>query len=68
MASALHIDEMPVIAKGFNDPLQENMVIALEPKCAIPGAGTVGVEETYLLTAKGPVCLTGGPGEIVVVS
>lgn len=64
----LYIDEMPVIARGFNDPLQANMVIALEPKCAIPGAGTVGVEETYLLTAEGPVCLTGGPGEIIVVS
>lgn len=63
----LHIDEMPVIAKGFNAPLKENMVIALEPKCGIDGAGTVGVEETYVIKKSGAVCLTGGPREIIIV-
>ena len=28
----LTIDELPVLAKGFDEPLQENMVFALEPK------------------------------------
>ena len=28
----LQIDEAPVIAAGFTEPLEENMVIALEPK------------------------------------
>lgn len=63
----LHIDEMPVISSGFKTPLQENMVIALEPKCGIAGVGTVGVEETYLVKTTGAVCLTGGAKEIMVV-
>lgn len=63
----LHVDEFPVIANGFNQPLQENMVIALEPKCGVENVGNVGVEETYLITSNGPVCLTGGPKEIIVV-
>ncbi|MDC7221078.1 MAG: Xaa-Pro peptidase family protein [Spirochaetales bacterium] len=56
----LHIDEYPVIAKGFDEPLEENMIIALEPKCAIPGVGTVGVEDTFAVGAGGGECLTGG--------
>ncbi len=63
----LHIDEPPVIARGFNTPLRENMVIALEPKCGIAGMGMVGVEETYVITADGPVCVTGGSGPIRMV-
>ncbi len=63
----LHIDEIPVIANGFDQPLQENMVIALEPKCGIAGVGNVGVEETYVIRPAGPTCLTGGPREIIVV-
>ncbi|MBC8157037.1 M24 family metallopeptidase, partial [Armatimonadetes bacterium] len=63
----LQIDELPVIANGFNAPLKENMVIALEPKCGISGVGTVGVEETYVVKSSGAVCLTGGAREIIVV-
>lgn len=63
----LQIDELPVIAKGTASPLQENMVIALEPKCGIEGVGTVGVEETYVVMKDGPVCLTGGAREILIV-
>ena len=63
----LHIDEYPVIARGFDDPLEENMIIALEPKCAVEGVGTVGVEDTYAVTPDGGLCLTGGgPGMINV--
>ncbi|HPS36064.1 MAG TPA: M24 family metallopeptidase, partial [Oscillospiraceae bacterium] len=29
----LHINELPVIARGFDEPLKENMVLAVEPKC-----------------------------------
>lgn len=63
----LQIDELPVIAKGHNYPLLENMVIALEPKCGIEGIGMVGVEETYAVKKSGPVCLTGGAREIITV-
>jgi len=63
----LHIDEPPVIARGFNVPLQANMVLAIEPKCGIAGRGMVGVEETFVVTPSGPVCLTGGAREIITV-
>lgn len=63
----LHIDEMPVIAGGFNIPLKKNMVISLEPKCAIENIGTVGVEETFVIGENGAYCITGGASEILVV-
>ncbi len=63
----LHVDEFPIIAKGFGAPLKENMVIAIEPKCAIPSMGTVGVEDPYLVTDGRAECLTGGGKGIVIV-
>ncbi|HEY5585297.1 MAG TPA: Xaa-Pro peptidase family protein [Ruminiclostridium sp.] len=63
----LHIDEFPVIANSFNSPLQENMVIALEPKKGIAGVGMVGVEDTYIVTPNGGQCITGGEKDIMVV-
>lgn len=63
----LHIDESPVIMANNKAPLRENMVIALEPKCGIEGVGMVGVEETYLVAADGPRCLTGGGRGIIAV-
>jgi len=64
----LNIDEFPVIAKGFDEPLEENMVIALEPKYAVVGTGMAGVEDTYLVTKQGAECLTGGSGKIIIVT
>ena len=55
----LAIDEWPVIAPTFDRPLEENMVLALEPKIGIPGLGMVGVENTFLVTPAGGVSLTG---------
>ncbi len=63
----LHIDEPPVIAKGFDRPLEENMVIALEPKKGIPAVGMVGVEDTYIVKPDGGFCITGGEKEIMVI-
>jgi Xaa-Pro aminopeptidase len=62
----LHIDELPVIANGFNEPLVENMVVALEPKKSLPGVGMVGSENTYLVTEDGGQSLTGSRLEIIV--
>jgi Xaa-Pro aminopeptidase len=61
----LTIDELPVIAKGFDEPLEENMVIALEPKKGVPGIGMTGVEDTYIVTPGGGQCITGGGREII---
>ena len=59
----LEIAENPVIAKGFNEPLEEDMVIALEPKKGIAGIGMVGTENTFRVTRAGGKSLTGNhPG------
>ena len=59
----LHVDEMPVIAEGFNEPLAEGMVLALEPKKGIKGVGMVGIENTFKVTRGGGQCITGNnPG------
>lgn len=55
----LQIDETPVIAKGFDEPLQEGMVLALEPKKGIEGIGMVGIENTFIVTAEGGRSITG---------
>ncbi len=63
----LEIAENPVITKGFNEPLQEGMVIALEPKKGIRGIGMVGTENTFLVTTSGGKSITGcHPGLIPV--
>jgi Xaa-Pro aminopeptidase len=55
----LWIDEWPVIAEGFNEPLEEGMVFALEPKKGIPDVGLVGIENTFVVTPQGGRSLTG---------
>lgn len=63
----LVIDELPVIAEGFHELLQEGMVFALEPKKGIEDVGMVGTENTFLVTPEGGQCLTGNhPGLIPV--
>ncbi len=49
----LELDELPVIAAGFKQPLEEGMVFALEPKFIFPGEGTVGIEDTFAVGKKG---------------
>jgi Xaa-Pro aminopeptidase len=63
----LTIDELPVIAKGFDEPIVENMVFALEPKKGIKGIGMAGIENTFIVTPAGGQCITGdNPGLIKV--
>jgi len=63
----LAVDEPPVIALGFDEPLEEGMAIALEPKYAFPGVGLVGIENTYLVTPHGGESITGeNPGLIPI--
>jgi Xaa-Pro aminopeptidase len=63
----LLIDESPVIAEGFDEPLMERMVFALEPKRGIENIGMVGIENTFIVTPDGGECITGNnPGLIPV--
>lgn len=61
----LEIDEWPVLARGFTQPLQEGMVIAIEPKFLFPGQGIVGIENTYVVQADGLSPLTQSSEEIL---
>jgi len=63
----LNTDEFPVLAGGFDEPLEENMVIALEPKKGVPSIGMAGVEDTYIVTPDGGECVTGGGRDIMIV-
>ncbi len=61
----LLVDEIPVIARGFDEPLQEGMTIALEPKKGVKGVGMVGIENTFVVTPGGGRSITGrSPGLI----
>ncbi|MBI4807095.1 MAG: aminopeptidase P family protein [Desulfovibrio sp.] len=55
----LVVDAWPVLAKGFDEPFEAGMVMAVEPKMGIAGVGMVGVENTFEVTPSGGVCLTG---------
>lgn len=63
----LAIDGWPVIAEGFEEPLEENQVVAIEPKFGIAGLGMVGVENTFVVTPGGGECITGRDYDIICV-
>ena len=63
----LAIDEFPVLAKGFDLPLEPGMVLAVEPKIGIPEVGMVGVENTFVVTPEGGRSLTGDQYKIICV-
>jgi len=63
----LAIDEYPVLAKGFDAPLEEGMLLAVEPKIGIPGLGMVGVENTFEVAPGGGRCVTGAAYEIICI-
>lgn len=63
----LEIDEFPILANGFSQPLKENMVIAIEPKFTFPGRGVVGIENTYVVCDNGLVSLSVSSEEIITI-
>lgn len=62
----LQVDEWPVLANKFDEPLEENMVIALEPKITVPGQGMVGVENTFVVRPGGGECVSAGSPDLAV--
>jgi Xaa-Pro aminopeptidase len=63
----LELDEFPFIAFEQKLPLQEGMVMAIEPKMVIPTFGVLGIENTHLLTAAGLERLTNFPDAVVTL-
>lgn len=54
----LLIDEYPILAKGFDEPFEQGMVVAIEPKIGIEGFGMLGIENTLEITETGACNLT----------
>ncbi|MCM1005925.1 MAG: Xaa-Pro peptidase family protein [Prevotella sp.] len=54
----IQLNELPVITPRSKDVLEENMVLAIEPKFVVPKVGAVGVENTYRVSPSGLECLT----------
>lgn len=63
----LVVDEQPVIARGFDEPVKEGMAFAIEPKKGIPGVGMVGIENTFIVTATGSESITGSSRGLIQV-
>jgi len=55
----LELDETPVVAKGFDRPLEIGGTMAIEPK-VIHEDGAIGIEDTWTRTKDGMDCLTMG--------
>lgn len=64
----LELDELPVLAGGYDIPLEPGMTIAIEPKIFFPERGGVGIENTYLVTNSGFENLTAYPEEILSIT
>jgi Xaa-Pro aminopeptidase len=54
----LELNELPFIAQGQSYPLEQGMTFAVEPKIVFPGEGSVGLENTVVVTKKGYEILT----------
>ena len=63
----LEIDELPLIAKGFTQPLEIGMVFAFEPKFIFPDIGVVALEDDYAVTEDGVEKLTHAEDHIIVI-
>ncbi len=61
----LEIDELPLLARAWEHPLEAGMVFALEPKFVFPGEGAVGIENSYLVTESGAERLTTAPESLL---
>ena len=54
----LELNEFPFLAQGQAYPLEEGMTFAVEPKIVFPGEGSVGLENTVVVTRDGCDILT----------
>ena len=54
----LELNELPFIAQGQSYLLEEGMTFSLEPKIVFPGEGSLGIENTVVVTKDGYEILT----------
>jgi len=62
----LELDEWPVLAKGFKMPIVPGMTFAMEPKFVFP-EGAIGIENSFVMTEKGPEKISTVPDIITYV-
>jgi Xaa-Pro dipeptidase len=63
----LELDEVPVLAPGFDAPLRLGQTLAIEPKFVFPGTGAVGIENTWVVGERGGERLTELDDQLIVV-
>jgi len=63
----LELNELPFIARGRSYLLEEGMTFAVEPKIVFPGEGSVGLENTVVVTRGGFEILTPASQDIFQV-
>ena len=63
----LELDEPPYLAPEMNYELAAGMVVAVEPKVALPGVGVVGNEDTLLITEGNAESITPADPDFIVV-
>ncbi len=64
----LELDELPVLAPGFDAPMLLGQTVAIEPKFVFPGKGAVGIENTWAVGERGGERLTALPDDLIVVN
>lgn len=63
----LELDEPPFLAPKNDYPLKAGMVIAVEPKVALPEIGVVGIEDTLVVRDGQPELLTTASREFLIL-
>jgi Xaa-Pro aminopeptidase len=63
----LELDEPPFLAPGMDFPLAAGMVVAVEPKVALPTHGVIGIEDTVVIRENGIQRLTVCGQELVII-
>ena len=66
-AVGLEVNETPVLAPKFDEPLPAGTVLAIEPKFTHPELGVIGLENTYVVRADRLECLTPLPETVTIV-
>jgi len=61
----LELDELPVLAPGFDEPLVAGQTVAVEPKFVLPGLGAIGIENTWAVGGRGGEKITELADELV---
>jgi len=57
---------MPLMNRKSEEPLQAGMVITVEPGVYLPGWGGIRIEDTVLVSERGPECLTHFPKDTLI--